>query len=198
MKHSIKSLLATLVVSLSLAAPVLAGPAEDAEAAYKRGDYATTLRLMRPLAEQGNAGAQWLIGMMYLSGQGVPKDYAKAMALLRKSGEQGFSPAQHRIGIMYEKGWGVPQDYVEAVKWYRKAAEQGLVKSQAMLSRMYLKGKGVPKDYVMAYMWMNLAAAKGGKKSEGIGELREIIARNMTPAQIAEAQRLAREWKPKK
>ena len=65
MKRSIKSLLATLVVSLSLAAPVLAGPLEDGKAAYDRGDYVTALRLMRPLAEQGQTNAQFSIGIMY-------------------------------------------------------------------------------------------------------------------------------------
>ena len=75
MKRSIKTLLAALVVSLSLAAPVLAGTWEDGMAAYKRGDYASALRLWRPLAKQGNTGAQFNLGLMYYLGQGVKQDY---------------------------------------------------------------------------------------------------------------------------
>ncbi len=159
MKHSIKSLLATLVVSLSLAAPVLAGPMEDGMAAYDREDYATALRLWRPLAEQGHA------------------------------------TAQYNLGIIYEKGHGVPQDYAEAVKWSRKAAEQGHAQAQSILGLSYAEGEGVPQDYVMAHMWVNLSAAQGHKKAV---KARDILAKKMTPDQIAEAQRLAREWKPKK
>jgi len=151
--------LATIVVSLSLAAPVMAGPFEDGVAAYKRGDYATALRLWRPFAEQG------------------------------------IAQAQSNLGVMYHKGEGIPQDYAKAVVWFRKAAEQGIAQAQSNLGVMYGKGEGAPQDYVEAHKWLNLAATTGDKKAI---ENREILAKKMTPAQIAEAQRLAREWKPKK
>jgi len=92
---NIKSLLAALVVSLSLAAPALAGPFEDGVAAYIRKDYATAMRLMRPLAEQGNARSQITIGLMYKDGEGVPQDYAEARKWFRKAAEQGFAEAQN-------------------------------------------------------------------------------------------------------
>jgi len=123
MKRSIKTLLAALVLSLSLAVPVLAGPFEDGVAAFERKDYAAAMRILRPLAEQGNASAQ------------------------------------NNLGVMYAIGNGIPQDYVEAHKW------------------------------------ANLAAAQGNKVAE---EFIDSIAARMTSDQIAEAQRLAREWKPKK
>ncbi len=85
------------------------------------------------------------------------------------------------------------QDYAEAAKWFRKAAEQGSPPAQAGLGIMYNDGLGVPQDYVQAYMWLNLAAARGGGD---YAKVRDIVAERMTPAQIAEAQRLAREWKP--
>lgn len=94
MKRSIKSLLATLVVSLSLAAPVLAGPLADGAVAHERGDYATALRLWRPLAEQGDALIQNLLGNMYRAGEGVPQDYAKAARWHRKAAEQGDDNGQ--------------------------------------------------------------------------------------------------------
>ncbi len=101
---------------------------------------------------------------------------------------------QFNLGSMYDKGEGVPQDYKEAARWYRAAAEQGHANAQLYLGGMYQRRQGVPQDYVQAHMWFNLAAS-------GVGELavknRDSIAEKMTSEQIAEAQRLAREWKPK-
>ena len=117
----LKHALATVLLSLSFAIPVLAGPLEDANAAIKRRDYATAVRLIRPLAEQGDANAQY------------------------------------NLGVLYDNGLGVPQDRVRA------------------------------------YMWLNLAAMQG---RESAATFRDLVARLMSPAQIAEAQKLAREWKP--
>ena len=147
-----------IVALLSLSGPVIAGPFEDGVAAYERQDYATALRLWRPLADQGDARAQ------------------------------------NNLGVMYSNGQGVPQDYAEAVRWYRKAADQGFARAQNNLGVMYSNGRGVPQDYVQAHMWLNLAATKGDKDAV---EGRDQVARKMTTAQIAEAQKLAREWKPK-
>ena len=122
---SIKSLLAALVVSLSLAASVLAEPFEDGKAAYERGDYATALRLWLPLAEQGDVIVQL------------------------------------NLGLLYYWGHDVLQDSVQ--------------------------------DYVQAHKWFNLAAAQGNLSAAGN---RDWLAKKMTPDQLAEAQRLAREWKP--
>ncbi len=123
MKRSIKSLLASIFVSLFPVASAVAGPYEDGVAAYERGDY------------------------------------AKAVELFRKAAEQGDAYAQYNLGQMYDKGKGVKQDYVETHKW------------------------------------VSLAAAQGLKKAI---ENREMVASQLTPAQMIEAQRLAREWKSKK
>lgn len=96
---------------------------------------------------------------------------------------------------MYVNGRGVPQDYAEAVKWYRLAAEQGDADAMNLLGGMYGTGKGVPQDYAEAHKWHNLAASRStGDLHERASELRDSVAQMMTPAQIAEAQRLAREW----
>ena len=86
------------------------------------------------------------------------------------------------------------------MKWYRKAAEQGVALAQYNLGFMYSKGRGVPQDYVQAHMWYNLAASRlpPGTGRDMTVKNRDKAAKYMTPAQIAEAQRLAREWKPKK
>jgi TPR repeat protein len=183
-----------LALSLGFAAPVAAGPFEDASAAYDRGDYTTALRLFRPLAEQGNVKGQFDFGLMYREGQGVPQDYAEAMKWLRLAADQGLAEAQGLLGVMYHEGQGVPQDYAEAVKWSLLAADRGVFQAQGVLGLMYYEGQGVPQDYVRAHMWLNLAAAHGPKEATAT---RDSVAAKMTPAQIAEAQKLAREWKPK-
>jgi len=103
--------------------------------------------------------------------------------------------------VRYEKGQGVPKDYAEAMQWYRKAAEQGLASAQNNLGFMYSLGHGAPQDYVEAYKWFNLAAAhfpasETENRKTALGN-RDRVAAAMTAAQIAEAQRLASEWKPK-
>jgi TPR repeat protein len=103
---------------------------------------------------------------------------------------------------MYHDGADhVPQDYAEALKWWHKAADQGHAPAQSGLGAMYGLGQGVPQDYVQAHMWLNLAASLLPSSQKELRENavhdRNMVASKMTPAQIAEAQRLAREWKPK-
>ncbi len=117
-----------------------------------------------------------------------------------KAAEQGNAGAQSNLGAMYQNGQGVPQDYAKALQWYRKAAEQGKASAQNNLGVMYSKGQGVPQDYVQAHMWYNLAASRPspGVDLDQSVKHRDIVAKMMTPAQISEAQKLAREWRPKK
>ncbi len=91
---------------------------------------------------------------------------------------------------MYQYGEGVTQDYQEARKWYRLSAVQGHAEAQNSLGVMYAEGKGVVQDYVRAHMWLNLSAASGYSRAV---ESRDTVAKLMTPQQIAEAQKLARE-----
>ncbi len=121
-------------------------------------------------------------------------DYATALRIFRQFADQGNTEAQLNLGTMYDRGQGVPQDYKEAVQWYRKAAEQGNTDGQYSIGDMYSQGRGVPQDYVLAHMWYNLAAAKFNSRSR---RARDNVAKMMSTEQIAEAQRLAREWKPK-
>ena len=184
--------------TLGLTAPAWAGW-DEVMAAYQRGDYATVVRELRPLAEQGDAKAQFELGVMYINGLGVPQDYAEAARLYRKAAEQGRAKAQYNLGLMYDNGLGVPQNYAKAVKWYRKAAEQGNAGAQYNLGVMYGKGQGVPQDYAQAHMWYNLAASRypPGEDRDNAVDNRDIVAERMTPAQISEAEKLAREWRPK-
>ena len=117
-------------------------------------------------------------------------DYAAVLRIIRPLAAKGEAWAQFNLGLMYGKGSGVVQDYAEAVKWYRLAAAQGHASAQYNLGGMYGDGQGVPMDYVRAHMWFNLAAVKGDADAV---KNRDIAAKNMTPQQMAEAQKLARE-----
>jgi TPR repeat protein len=174
--------------------PVVAGPFEDGLAAYEGGNNAAALRLFLPLAEQGHAGAQVQMGRMYASGHGLPQDHIAAVAWFRLAAEQGNANAQRNLGIMFKRGRGVPTDYGAAADWFRLAAEQSDPAAQADLGDMYKDGRGVTQDYVLAHMWYSLAA---GQDHEGAARQLRSVGLLMTPAQIGEAQRLAREWKPK-
>ena len=145
MRNLIRAVLVALILSLSHAAPVAAGPFEDFKdggAAYGRGDYTTAMRLWRPLADQGDPYAQTNLGRMYANGQGVPQDYAAAASWYRKAADQGIDTAQTNLGRMYDIGQGVPQDYAAAASWYRKAADQGDVYAQYNLGILYRGGPG--------------------------------------------------------
>ncbi len=126
--------------------------------AYDKGDYATALKEWRPLAEQGNA------------------------------------EAQYGLGVMYRDSRGVSQDYEQALRWYRLAAAQGHASAQYTLGLMYELGQGVPQDDVQAHLWASLAAEQGNERAP---KLRDRLAKKMTPAQLVDAERLAREWKAK-
>jgi uncharacterized protein len=128
MKPALKYVFAAIILLLScFPAPVVAGPLEDAAAADDRGDYATALRLLRELADQGNDRAQFKLGGMYDDGRGVAQNDAEALKWYRLAADQGYGNAQYNLGLMYGKGQGVPQNYLEAAKWFGKAAEQGTI-----------------------------------------------------------------------
>lgn len=170
-------------------------------------DAAQAAAWWRKAAEQGHANAQYNLGAAYSDGEGVPKDAVQAVAWWRKAANQGEANAQYNLGVMYDQGTGVPKDDVQTVAWYRKAAEQGLAKAQYSLGTYYgelkefeqlkidrANGNSNPlRDPVQAYMWFNLAAAQGFADAD---KLREVVARWLSSKQLAEAQRLTREWKP--
>jgi len=139
-----------------------------------------------------------MLGVMYAEGRGVTQDDAQAVNWHRKAAEQGYAMAQILLGIRYREGRGVPQDDVQAVDWYRKAAEQGYAPAQLNLGVMYAEGLGAPQDYMQAHMWLNLATVRHADEElrKNAVEGRNRVAAKMTPNQLEEAQRLAREWKP--
>jgi len=205
-----------LVVAQLSSAPIYpagAGPVEDvlavvddANAAFERGDFKEgfrllrprdeheeALRLLHPLAGQGSASAQTQLGIIYLSGLGGADKLTEAAKWFRKAADQDVARAQNFLGALYQMGAGVPQNRTEAVRWNRKAADQGYAPAQCSLGQKYATGYLVPKDVIAAHMWLSLCTSRG---HDAALDEREMVEKEMTPEQIAEAQRMAREWKP--
>jgi len=167
-------------------------------------DYAEAAKWYRMAADQGHPRAQHNVGVAYRDGLGVPLDYVEARTWFRRSADQGFAMSQYGLGNIYLKGQGVPSDDAEAAKWFRKAADLGFAAAQNNLGFLYQEGRGLQKDLVEAFKWFSLAASQASD-SETVNreaairstENRESLARVMTPAQIAEAEKLVRVWKPK-
>ncbi len=182
---------ASLALALALAVSSAQAQSDLAYEAYKQGAYATALRELRPLAEQGNAVAKFLLGNMYeTGGKGVSQNDGQAAFWYRKAAEQGYALAQSRLGVLYAGGKGVPQDDRQSAAWFQRAAAQGDTQAQLLLGWAYVIGKGVPEDDVQGYAWLNLAAAQGDEKAK---EVRDSIRRLMTREQIAEGRKLSRE-----
>jgi len=168
---------------------------------------------VKALAEEGDIEWQFFLGMFYFMGQqaplnrlevinwykrvekeGKPGDLEQAVNWFQRAATQGHLAAQGNLGLLYYAGLGVRKDLKKSLHWLLEAAQQGYGKAQFMLGHLYGNGEGVPQDYIHAHMWLNLAAAQG---DEDARKDRDVLAKAMSPAQIAEAQRLASEWKPK-
>jgi TPR repeat protein len=233
---SLALLLIVTAIGAAPTSPVRAGPLEDGLEAYKKGDFDAAVRLLRPLAEQGNPQAEEKLGRMYQRGKGLPKSFERAVEWYRKAAEKGDAAAQGRLGFLYRVGAGVPRDLKLAMEWYRKAAEQGNPLAQVGLGYMLLDGSGekpdvvaaagwftkaaeqgdalamlalgtlyelgsgVTKDWVQAHKWYALASIDDGEYEQDLFDrakrAKEELAKQMTAAQIAEAERLARAKMP--
>lgn len=189
MKNSLR--LALAIIFLAGGAGAQAG-LQEGIAAYRNGNYSAALKELVPLAENGDAKAQVLLGDMHNGGSGVPQDHAKAALWYRKAAEQGNALAQTSLGVMYERGIGVPQNDKEAVSWLHKAAEQGHAEAQYILGGIYERGQGaIRADLVQAHKWFNIAVASGFDIAQD--NLEEIEAK-MSREQIETARSMAKEW----
>jgi uncharacterized protein len=202
-----------LLVALAVASP--AGLAADENAADPKSDgpvgaiegvvtpirdgLASAFHSVVPPVTRGIGTLEDIIGDAYYYGHWVGRDYAAAARWYRRAAASGNALAQSTLGDMYYYGRDVPQDFASAATWWHLAADQGVALAQLNLSVLYANGDGVEQDYVKSHMYANLAAAQlpPGDDHAIASKNRDIIAKAMTPAQLAEAQRLAREWRPK-
>jgi hypothetical protein len=163
-----------------------------------RDNLAFAFHSVAPPVTRGIGTIEDLIGDAYYYGHWVTRDYAAAAHWYRRAAASGNALAQSTLGDMYYYGRDVPQDFAAAAAWWRLAADQGVALAQLNLSVLYANGDGVEQDYVKSHMYANLAAAQlpPGDDHAIASKNRDIIAKAMTAAQLAEAQRLAREWRP--
>jgi TPR repeat protein len=220
-------LIFTLVLASSVAVVQLAAqqtkadqkPIEEVKAKAEAGDAESELELgrrynkgeglakdeveavkwYRKAAEQNLAKAQYAMGVCYERGDGcrdgVAEDDVEAAKWYRKAAEQNFAAAQYNLGVCYDRGDGVAEDHAEAAKWYRKAAEQNDADAQYNLGICYERGDGVAEDWVEAYKWLLLAARQGHKAPKE--HMTWLESKLLTPEQVAQGQKRAREFKPR-
>ena len=182
----------SLFLLLQLQSPAFAGKLAQAYDSYISGDFATTLKLIMPLAEGGDMESEFTLGYFYENGHVTEKNVVEAAKWYRKAADQGDAISQISLGRLYEKGRGIEQNFVEAAKFYRLAAEQGSARGHFRLANLYELGKGVPKDLILAHMHFNVAAA--GFTILPADGRRDEVAKLLTPEQQSEARRLGREW----
>ena len=139
---------------------------KKASEAFDKSDYRTSFEILKPLAEQGDAKAQFNLGFLYRIGHGVNQNYKKAYHWYSLAAEQGYAEAQYKIGLMYYKGQVVAQDYQKAFKWYSLAAKQDDPKAQFNLGVLYRRAEGVAQDHQQAFKWFLLAGERGYARAQ--------------------------------
>jgi len=133
--------------------------------AFDDGNYAEARAQWQPLAEQGDALAQYNLALLYANGWGADRDPIKALRWFGKAADQGNAEAQYNLALMRQTGNGVPQNASEAVYWYKQAADQGLVNAQNNLALMYIEGNGVRRDRAEGVRWLARAAAQSNAEA---------------------------------
>lgn len=199
MRLGIRNLLGALAIAAALGAPAAAGPLEDANDAYREKAYAKAAELWQPLAEQGDAEAQYSLGTLYAEGKGVEQNDATAFLWFQRAANQGVAAAQYNVGASYATGAGIGKSDVDAARWFRRAADQGMAFAQLNLGLLYAAGNGVPQDDVEAYKWLELAFAglpPGGPRMDVARAMTDVSAK-MTREQLIEAKRRQRAWQVK-
>ena len=199
MSRRVRGLLGVLAVAAALCAPAAAGPLEDANDAYREKAYTKAAELVRPLAEKGDAEAQYFLGTLYIEGTGVEQSDATAFLWFQRAANQGNAAAQYNLGASYATGAGVAKSDVDAAKWFRRAADQGMAFAQLNLGLLYAAGNGVPQDNVEAFKWLELAFAAlppGGPRMDVARAMTDVSA-NMTRDQLIEAKQRQRAWQAK-
>ncbi len=156
--------------------------------AYRSGHDAAALKLLAPLANAGDAKAQYWLADIYDNDPGAKSDAAKALALLQKSAEHGFAPAETRLGTVYLNGTTTLQDFGKAQFWLSKAATAGDAKAREQLGRIFAVGLGVPQDKAEAYGWYENATLRGNQSAESE---RDELLKRMSPTEINKGEQIA-------
>ena len=163
-----------VMISLCLVALLSGAPPSAAQSGASQGSRKKAIEDLKQVAYAGDVAAQVQLGVIYLTGDGVPKDDVEAMKWLRKAADQDNATAERYLAEMYFKGRGVPADNMEAAKWLRMAADQGDAESAHNLAVLYSQGLGVPRNLKQAAEWMRKSAEQGLAAGEhGLGTFYE-------------------------
>ena len=167
---------------------------QQSDEAYAKKDYKTAFEGYRKLGNQGNATAQFQLGLMYHQGEGQTKDDTKALFWYRKAADQGNSNAQFNVGLMYHNGEAVAKNEQQAVSWLLKAAQQGHSQAQSNLVIHYFNGLGTPKDLEKAYYWLLIySQPNDAEAAKNVASLQSMLS----PEQQARVKAQVQEFKPK-
>jgi TPR repeat protein len=158
----IKPVLLVSCVGVLLGLPVTAiAGMNEARAAANAGDYDTAYIEFKPLAEQGDPYAQYMLGLMHMHGKGAAHNSRLALMWFGKSADQGFADSLFNLGVMYTQAVGVAKDYAKGIEFLKKAGERGSAEAQMNLGIIYDSGKNVPQDFQQAALWYQKAAKRG-------------------------------------
>ena len=178
-------------IALAIVTAVWGGDSQKGLDAYNSMDYETALVVWQPLAESGDAGSQYGLGMMYGNGFGVAMDDALALKWYGLAADQGHAGAQCNLAVMHQNGWGVPLNEEEAARYYMLAAEQGVAQAMTALGRHFAMDYSEAYDPVQAYKWFSLAYLL---QDMDAGVKREALAGSMTVEQVASGNGLVDVW----
>ena len=141
-----------IIVFIFALAGLLADDFNQALEDYNKGAYIKALNTFYTLAKEGDAKAQYNVGLMYANGKGTTKDLAKAQQWYEKAASQGNGPAQYNLAQLYHvAAQSDAHAYEKAKYWYEKAVESGIMQAYNNLASFYLEGKGVKQDQVKAF-----------------------------------------------
>lgn len=181
-----------LFIAIFAATGAHANSVREGMAAWGKNEFKVAIEIFQPLADRGNAEAQFAIGSMYAAGVGFKKNSWIAVTWFGMAARQGHLEAQITLAEKYLSGTnGLTQNFTAAAGWYRKAAGRGAAKAQYRLGQLYAEGRGVKRNFVAAHVWFNLAAAQG---HGGAAAKRSLISLKLTPAEVIRAQKQAGNW----
>ncbi len=156
-------------------------------------DDATAIQTLKPLADNGDARAQYQLGEIYERGVAVPRSGAQVVHWYERSARQAYMPAERALGLLYLEGRLVPQDYDAARNWLERAAHDGSDRAQYELGKLLEHGYNRAPDLIMAYVWYDFAAAQGNTEAR---KARDILATKLPSDRLEEAQRIAEQLAP--
>lgn len=198
----------TLVLALAIVLPAAHALAKDFRTGYdafRSGDYTRAMQVLRPHADRGHPGAQFLVGAMYAEGKGVPADSSEAVKWFRMSAERGVMQAEYALGIMYFTGSAGSKDYAKAEKWLTRAAEKGHTRAQFSLGFLLYFGNTMAlwldndphesrRNPVRGFAWLSIAAEGG--LSQAI-DVKDRIQQDLTRDEENSARQMISELRAK-